>query len=281
MSNEEQEIWKPYPEYPFIEVSNLGRVRTIDHFVVGKDRKRRLIKGHILKQQLTQKGYLQVEFGVDGKTIHRKVHRLVAFCFIPNPNNYPEVNHIDNDRTNNSASNLEWCTHGFNIAYKKKFGMSAAEVQGKHVSAINLRTMEILHFESQAEAARKTGVSNQMVNAVIHGRKKTAGGFLFAEDGSEITEEKIREIKVNMRSKPIIAINLGIFEVLWFKSQSEAARQLRINKGNISGVINEQKNKAGDYCFFRADENTIEKVRAKFGDEVARKVEELMNEHRN
>lgn len=276
MLNEEQEIWRTYLEFDFIEVSNLGRIRTKDHYVAGKDRKRRLIKGHILNQQLTKKGYLQVEFGVDGKTIHRKVHRMVAITFIPNPNNYPEVNHIDNDRTNNSASNLEWCTHEFNIAYKKKFGTSASEVQGHPVFAINLKTLEISYFKSQAEAARQLGISNQIINAIIRGRKKTAGGFWFTEDESEITEEKIREIKANMRSYPIITINLETFEAIWFESQSQASYQLNINKGNISGVINGQKNKAGSYCFFRADDTTVGKVRTKFGDKIARKVEELM-----
>lgn len=278
MPSEYQEIWKVYPEFPFIEVSNLGGVRTIDHFVVGKDRKRRLIKGHILKQQFTQKGYLQVEFSVDGKTIHRKVHRMVAITFISNPNNYPEINHKDCNPKNNAVSNLEWCTHQYNNAYKEKFGKSPAEVSGRPVFAINLRTLEILYFESQAEAARETGVSNQLINAVIHGRKKTAGGFWFTENESEITEEKLREIKASMRSYPIIAINLDTFEVLRFESQSEAARQLSINKGNISSVIRGDRNRVGGYWFYYADENAVEKVRSKFGNEVAREVERLMCE---
>ena len=222
-----------------------------------------------------------MEFGVDGKTIHRKVHRMVAKSFIPNPLGLPEVNHKDNNPTNNAVSNLEWCTRQYNTAYREKYGKSMSEVFGRPIFAINLRTFEILYFESQAEAARETGFSNQLINAVIHGRKKTAGGFWFTEDRNEITEEKIQEIKAKMKSYPVIAVNLDTFEVFLFESQSKAARQLSVNKGNISNVINGRKNKAGGYYFFRVDENAIEKARKIFGDKVAEKVEELMNKHRN
>ena len=111
---EQKEIWKTYPEFSFIEVSNLGRVRTIDHYVPGKNGSERLIKGHILKQYPNENGYMDVPFNVNGKTVHRRTSRLVAICFIPNPNNYPEVNHIDCDPTNNRWDNLEWCTSQYN-----------------------------------------------------------------------------------------------------------------------------------------------------------------------
>ena len=106
-TEKEQEIWKIYPKYHWVEVSNLGNVRTKDHWVTYKNGIKRLYKGHILKQKLSKNGYMYVYFRSNGKCFGLRVHRMVAITFIPNPHGYPVVNHIDNDRTNNAASNLE------------------------------------------------------------------------------------------------------------------------------------------------------------------------------
>lgn len=115
----DKEIWKVYPDYPFIEVSNLGNVRTKDRYVPGKNGSKRLIKGRVLKQQLDNNGYVLVHFRVHGKLVNLLVHRAVAICFVLNPDHLPEVNHKDNNPANNVASNLEWCTRQYNEDYKK------------------------------------------------------------------------------------------------------------------------------------------------------------------
>ena len=79
----------------------------------------------------------------------------------------------------------------------------------------------------------------------------------------------------------VIAINLDTFEVFWFESQKEAACQIGINHSHITQVIKGERHKAGGYWFTRADENAVEKTRAKFGDEIASEVEKLMGEHLN
>lgn len=208
----QKEIWKTYPDYDFIEVSNLGRVRTKDRTIIDKNGRKQFVKGRILRQQLKKSGYMQVAFSVNGKLVHLYVHRMVATCYIPNPNNYPEVNHIDNDRTNNAVSNLEWCTHEYNMAYREKCGVSAKE------------TSKVLR-------------------------------------------------------KPVFAVNLETSRILRFESQSEAARQLNIYQSKISAVIKGKRNKTGGYWFCDADDTAVEKARAKFGDEIARKVEELIRQN--
>lgn len=279
---EEKEIWRTYPDYPFIQASNLGRVRIADRVVTYKNGAKHFYKGHILKQQILPNGYMQVRFSINGKTIHLSVHRVVAICFIPNPDELPEVNHRDNDRTNNYVSNLEWCTRQYNIDYKKKFGTSSADIQGRSVVAINLKTFKILRFKSQSEAARQLGVDVRDVNNVFKGKQNTAGGLWFTEDESEITEEKIKEIKANMRFfGGVIAVDLRFLKVLRFKSQSEAACQLGINRKNINAVVNGRTKTAGGYYFCYADENAVEKVRSKFGDELANEVKKLLNQNKN
>ena len=114
---DEEVVWKtfPDPKYPFIEADQFGEIRTIDHYVQVKGQEKRLVKGHVLKQQRDRYGYMFVCFGVNGKTVNLKVHRIVATCFIPNPLGLPQVNHKDNNKTNNAVSNLEWCTLEYNM----------------------------------------------------------------------------------------------------------------------------------------------------------------------
>lgn len=274
---EEQAIWKPYPDYPFIEANQFGEVRAVDRVVMRKDGKKYPVKSHILKQYKNKNGYIYVHFGLNGKVVNLLVHRIIATCFVPNPHNLPEVNHKDNDRTNNAASNLEWCTRQYNSDYKNNFGTSAAEVLGHPTFAVDLITGKVLRFETQSEAAHQLGVSVGDLNNVIKGLYNQTGGYWFTEDESEITEEKIKEIKANMHFYGgVIAVNTETFEVFCFESQQEAARQLGVNRGNIGSVARGQRNRAGNYWFCYADENAVEKIREKFGGEIANKVKELM-----
>lgn len=276
----QEEIWRIYPEFNFIEVSNLGRVRSKDRYVPSKNGGKRLARGHVLKQYRERGGYMRVKFKVNGETKSILVHRAVAICYIPNPDNLPEVNHIDNNRTNNTVSNLEWCTRQYNQDYKKNFGTSPAQIQGRPVFAVNLKTGKVLRFETQSEAARQLGIPSSNINMVIKGKMNTAGGYWFTEDESEITEEKIQEIRVKMHSlSRVIAVKPETGEVLWFESQHEAGRQLGFDYRNINNVVKGKQNTAHGYYFCYADENAVEKTRVKFGDEVAKKVKELINKN--
>lgn len=279
---EKQVIWKPYPDYPFIEANQFGEIRVKDRVVMRKDGSKLPVKGYILKQYLQKNGYMRVHFSVNHKMINLSVHRVVASCFLPNPNNLPEINHIDNDPTNNAVSNLEWCTHKYNMDYREKFGTSAKEatkVLRKPVFAVNLKTFKVLQFESQSEAARQLGIHIESINRVLKGKLNQTGGYWFTEDENEISDEKIRKIKVRAYSfSDIIAINLQTLEVLRFKSQSDAARHLGVNQSSINAVVNDRCKTAGGYWFCRVDLKVVEKVRAKFGDEISNFVRDLIHE---
>ena len=111
-----QEIWKDIKNYENLyQVSNFGRVRSLDHF-----RKNGtgiyLQKGKILNPQNTN-GYCFVSLSKQGKTKQYLVHRLVAQTFILNSEQHNEINHKDENKQNNHIDNLEWCSHQYNINY--------------------------------------------------------------------------------------------------------------------------------------------------------------------
>lgn len=111
------EEWKPVVGYEGLyEVSSLGRVRSLDRYVKN-NYSYWLRKGKVLSPEKNKDGYLLVSLCCNGKRYLRTVHRLVAEAFIPNPDNLPEVNHINEDKSNNRVENLEWCTRKYNINF--------------------------------------------------------------------------------------------------------------------------------------------------------------------
>lgn len=168
----EQEIWKDIEGYEGLyQVSNLGRVRSLDRSIVmqtkrnGKALKPYMSfhKGTILKPVIDPHGYALVQLRKEGKPWYVRVHRLVAMAFIPNPENKPCINHLDNTRNNNIVSNLEWCTYKENSQYAAKQGRIKG-LLGKH------------HTEETKERIRKakTGVkqSPECVAKRVAGNRK-------------------------------------------------------------------------------------------------------------
>ncbi|EPD09373.1 phage-related HNH endonuclease [Lacticaseibacillus paracasei subsp. paracasei Lpp70] len=165
MAENETEIWKKHPDIDGIEVSSFGRVRSVE--------------GHYYKNNPDRCGYMLVHFRINGKSVSKLVHRLIAETFIPNPDNLPQVNHKNCDRRDNRVSNLEWCDNSYNQKYRSKHGISNTETLGHPVFAINLSTLEVSRFPSQHEASRKLGVFQQNINAVISGIYKQTHGYWF------------------------------------------------------------------------------------------------------
>ena len=100
------------------EVSNNGQVRSIDRYVKAKNNSQKLMKSKILKQIKNDRGYTMVDLSKNAKRRKIFVHRLVAEAFIPNPNNYNQINHINEfEKDNNCIENLEWCSCKYNCNY--------------------------------------------------------------------------------------------------------------------------------------------------------------------
>lgn len=118
------EIWKDIKGFEgYYQVSDLGRIRSLDRYVNNSISGKRLLRGMVMKiYTFPRTGYCLVTLKNCGaKTIF--IHRLVAEAFIPNPDNKPEINHKDGDKTNNQASNLEWSTRQENIDHSWETGL--------------------------------------------------------------------------------------------------------------------------------------------------------------
>lgn len=116
-------VWAPIEGWAGYEVSDAGQVRSIDRTVVCRDGQRLFFRGQLLSQTVSKLGYLRVHLRAPGKSAAAvRVHRLVAVAFVDNPHGLPTVNHIDNDRQNNAASNLDWCTQAENLEHARKQG---------------------------------------------------------------------------------------------------------------------------------------------------------------
>lgn len=135
------EEWRRLEEYPSYEVSNKGRVRSIDRIAIRKGRKAR-IKGMLLNPK-SERGYLSVTLYSGSRREHKKtgVHRLVAMAFIPNPNNYPYVNHKDENKENNNSDNLEWCTAKYNSNYGTAIERRVAHQDWQSIAEKNSRSV--------------------------------------------------------------------------------------------------------------------------------------------
>ena len=209
------EEWRDVSGYEGLyQVSNLGRVRSLDRWRKNGSGEYKQ-KGRILNQGYTTTGYKQIVLNKDKKRKTLKVHRLVAIAFIPNPENKPNVNHIDGNPHNNNVENLEWCTQAENVQHAINTGLKRCNIIDKEI-------LEDMHYNKKMSTqaiAKEFGVTKMII---IRNMKKYG-------------LERKRWTNYNLTKEFIL-------EELKNKTQTQLAKEIGCNQSLISKILNKKEN---------------------------------------
>lgn len=169
------EIWKDIEGFEGLyQISNMGRVKSLPRQIAS----RYIPKERILSTIISTQGYPYANFCRDGIVKRMKLHRLVAKAFIPNPDNKPDINHIDAVRHNNEASNLEWCTKSENGLHAYRMGLNKGSRKTKNNGESNGNkkitsdTARKIYFDegSNRVLAKKYGVGKTTIGSIKQGK---------------------------------------------------------------------------------------------------------------
>lgn len=179
-----KEIWKDIKGYEgCYQVSNLGGVRSLDRYINGNKNSKWIRKGVVLKPHKNRNGYLIVRLQLDGHNLGKTVGRLVAETFTPNPNNYPEVNHKDENKSNNHVDNLEWCSYSYNTNYGTRNDrvskiLTNHPLKSKIVYQYSLNGEFIKEYQSTRECERQ-GFHQSGISRCCLCEQKTHKGYIW------------------------------------------------------------------------------------------------------
>lgn len=199
------EQWKLIPDFEPYEVSNFGRVRSRYH-TSGKEYR-------ILKPTYHHTGYVLYRLAKNKKYYNRTAHILVATAFIPNPENKPQVNHIDGDKHNNNVENLEWVTASENIQHAFEMGLKKSptkDIKGKDhyaskpVLQYDLKGNFVKKWFCYSDAARFYNISPSSIINCCAKRIKSVGGYIWIPYTSDSNIEPKIKVEINRKTPKLI-----------------------------------------------------------------------------
>lgn len=237
-----KETWKDIKGYEGLyQISNYGRVKSLDHYITNINGAKQLIKERIMKNGNTG-NYQYVVLRKDNKSHNYYIHRLVAETFLNNPNNYTDVNHIDENKNNNRVDNLEWCNHKYNMNYgtiKEKI----AKTLGIPIIQYSLTGDKIKEWGSAAAAAKALGISRSNISKSCRNKDSycTAGGCFWRY----ITDDFIMPKHKNKRRVKQLDKEDNIINI--YNSITEASINTNISKSDIGLCCRKKLKYAGGF----------------------------------
>lgn len=221
MSQNTREQWKPIDGFPNYQVSNKGRVKNIK-------------TGRVLKNVIDSHGYYVVNLG---KGNMRMVHRLIAQAFLPNPDNLPQINHIDENKLNNDVSNLEWVTASQNIKH-------SIHQRSCRINQYTLDGELIKQWASAHEIEREFGYAPINILRTCQCKFKQTYGYRW--EYAEPSQQR----KFN---RPVAALTMDGDLICEYKSAADAARSLKICDQSIRNCLNGTYKSTNGLRFFYLD----------------------------
>lgn len=172
-----EEKWKTIEGYPGYQVSSLGRVKSIERNVKGRNGSIRTIKGKILKPNKNRYGYLMVPLNNKGIQKYMSIHRLVASAFVQNESLFNnEINHLDENKENNCASNLEWSDRKHNCNFGSRNERLAKSNINHPKRSKKIKCLETgVVYPSINEVERQLGFSHCHISQCCRGKRNTCG----------------------------------------------------------------------------------------------------------
>lgn len=173
-----KELWKDIEGYKgFYQISNLGKVRSMNRIIVRSDGLKMNFKGKSLSEATDSIGYSFVVLSSNLTSKSFMVHRLVASSFVDNPDSLPEVNHKNGIKTDNRVENLEWTTHSQNVKHAYETGLLISKKGiDHHLSKLNdnqvikIRALYKSGEYSQRELAKRFGVTQTLISQIVIGK---------------------------------------------------------------------------------------------------------------
>ena len=211
----QDEVWKDIEGYEGLyQVSTCGNIKSLPK-IRRNGTGTYVQKERLLKPSNTSTGYKKVELCKDGKRKGFKVHRLVAIAFIPNPDNKPEVNHIDGNKINNNIDNLEWVTSSENTIHAYETGLSSNKKELDEAKVVELYN----NGTSKEEIAKMFDVSNIVIARILK------------ENGIRLRTKSEAYDKYHLDE-------LDLNELLKTRTQKQLAEELGCSQSLISKKIN-------------------------------------------
>ena len=247
MNDYNTEVWKDVEGYEGIyQASNLGRVKSLSRLIEYKDGRSYTSKEKLMSPVLNSDGYPHTRFNVSGRGKSVKIHRLVAQAFVDNPHGYVEVNHIDEDKSNNHYTNLEWCTRKENMNHgtiKERTRnhpniVKRLEESKVAIIGIHIETEKEIRFESISEAD-KNGFPRRNVGAAITGYDKSCRGYVWLKEKEcteELKQEKLKPFRIKIKQLDDDGNLINAFDEI-----NQAGKFVGVHPSNISRAISKNR----------------------------------------
>jgi hypothetical protein len=248
--SETGEIWKPMPDFESkYLISSHGRVLGIGTYNTCK--KGELIKLH---KKNGRNGYIQGRFHDNGRAKTIEIHSLVAKAFMPNPNNYPMINHIDKNKTNNHVENLEWCNNVYNTRYSNAIPIDVYTKDGNFVES----------FEAIIDASIKYNIPTSNISRCIKSKYGTAYGYQFRLKGEKFAPKPLK-IKHVTNPKEYYYVSVDEYDlngniIKTWENITSASKEYNIPATNISKCWKGKILTTNNKIFIRHEENINERL---------------------